>query len=155
MVNTRIHKTTIFSVNISLYRPKTCQIYVENHIICRHKPVEWPSNSDCMVLPFLNGDILKTKPLTCYCQRPIEKLSKISKLCSMVVFLYCQPSKPSKPKTRFFIVSQISQVSQVSQNDSRLKLAYLAEVCHVMQCFDFTFCLFVVKLRFSSLNMTF
>ena len=70
------HDFTIFSVNISLYRPKTCQIYVENHFICRHKPVEWPSNSDCMVLPFLNGDILKTKPLTCYCQRHIEKLSK-------------------------------------------------------------------------------
>ena len=76
----------------------------------------------------------------------------------MVVFLYCQPSKPSqpiqpsKPKTRFFIVSQ---VSQFSQNVSQLKLAYLAEIRHMTQCFDFTFCLFFVKIMFQSLNVTF
>ena len=49
-------KQHFFSVNISLYRPKTRQIYVENHLICRNKHAEWPSNSDWMILPILNGD---------------------------------------------------------------------------------------------------
>ena len=57
----------------------------------------------------------------------------------LVVFLFCQPSRPSQPnkqKPRFFIVSLINQVSR---NGNRLKLAYLAEVCHVTHCFDITF----------------